>query len=372
MQVALSEKECKYLKSKPKDEGGLMSEIRAVFESERLTPMKCMQQGVAMAEARQMKPDDLSREDCQALLKMEYPKHIIAQKYGFSCRDFFLKLKEWGLVKKGKQGARENRAHKEPAQPIGETKAEPAQEAGAISPAIANDTAAPAMEAPEALTPADLTREQAARLLSQGTTKQQIKKMYGFRNDALLYYKLERWGLHRRQRQGSCKTDPEDVKRMAKAVLEGEKRGIVDPPNSAQEPEKAMDGDRPRTDLKPRPATETELREMFEEPPVSSAVTRVIDGEKPVPGFSAEDGRGSTIKNTLNDLNNHLFAELKRLSDEDLNGEALTDEISRAKAITGVASQIIANGNLVLRANQFIYDNNPRETEKQLPRMLEN
>ena len=29
------------------------------------------------------------------------------------------------------------------------------------------------------------------------------------------------------------------------------------------------------------------------------------------------------MKNTLGDLNNHLFAEIERLSDEDLQGEEL-------------------------------------------------
>ena len=44
------------------------------------------------------------------------------------------------------------------------------------------------------------------------------------------------------------------------------------------------------------------------------------------------------MKNKLVDLNNHLFAELERLSDEDLQGDELTAEIDRAKAITGVSN----------------------------------
>lgn len=56
------------------------------------------------------------------------------------------------------------------------------------------------------------------------------------------------------------------------------------------------------------------------------------------------------MKNKLTDLNNHLFAQLERLNDEDLTPEEMSAEISRAKAITGLASQIIANGTLVLKA----------------------
>lgn len=56
------------------------------------------------------------------------------------------------------------------------------------------------------------------------------------------------------------------------------------------------------------------------------------------------------MKNKLGDLNDHLFAEIERLGDEDLSGEALTQEILRAKAISGVAIQIIGNANLVLKA----------------------
>lgn len=62
------------------------------------------------------------------------------------------------------------------------------------------------------------------------------------------------------------------------------------------------------------------------------------------------------MRNTLGDLNNHLFAQLERLSDEDVKGDKLKEEMERAKAVTGLASQIIANGQLVLKAKQFMTD----------------
>ena len=57
------------------------------------------------------------------------------------------------------------------------------------------------------------------------------------------------------------------------------------------------------------------------------------------------------MKNKALDLNNHLFAQLERLGDEELAGEKLDEEIGRAKAIAGIAEQIIANGGLVLKAS---------------------
>ncbi|MFZ3132853.1 MAG: hypothetical protein WA125_17545 [Desulfosporosinus sp.] len=56
------------------------------------------------------------------------------------------------------------------------------------------------------------------------------------------------------------------------------------------------------------------------------------------------------MKNKFVDLNNHLFEQLERLNDESLSSEKLIEEIQRAKAITGIASQIVANGNMVLNA----------------------
>ena len=72
------------------------------------------------------------------------------------------------------------------------------------------------------------------------------------------------------------------------------------------------------------------------------------------------------MQNKLSDLHNHLFEEIERLGDEDLQGEKLIEEIERAKAITGIAAQIIANGTLLLKAK------NASENlgQENLPRML--
>ena len=80
------------------------------------------------------------------------------------------------------------------------------------------------------------------------------------------------------------------------------------------------------------------------------------------------------MKNTLGDLNNHLFAQLERLSDEDINGEQLKEEIVRAKAVTGLASQIIANGTLVLKGRhlqlEYGIDDGGGKEKKRMPKML--
>ena len=74
------------------------------------------------------------------------------------------------------------------------------------------------------------------------------------------------------------------------------------------------------------------------------------------------------MKNKMTDLHNHLFAQLERLSDEELKGDGLKEEIERSKAVAAVAREIIANGSLVLKAKRAIQD---REIGEEVPPMLE-
>jgi len=60
-------------------------------------------------------------------------------------------------------------------------------------------------------------------------------------------------------------------------------------------------------------------------------------------------------KNKLSDLNNHLFAQLERLGDENLTQDQLKGEIARAKSISGIAQNIITNAKVALEGVQFAY-----------------
>ncbi|GAB3021504.1 hypothetical protein [Bowmanella dokdonensis] len=59
------------------------------------------------------------------------------------------------------------------------------------------------------------------------------------------------------------------------------------------------------------------------------------------------------MKNKLSDLNNHLFAEMERLGNENLTDDELKVEIERAKSIAGISREIISNANLALRAKEL-------------------
>ena len=72
-------------------------------------------------------------------------------------------------------------------------------------------------------------------------------------------------------------------------------------------------------------------------------------------------------KNTLLDLNDHLFMQIERLNDDDLTGGQLVDEVKRAQAMAGLASQIIGSAGLMLKAVQV---NSGIETEGTVPRIL--
>ncbi|SES11646.1 hypothetical protein SAMN04487958_107154 [Vreelandella subterranea] len=47
------------------------------------------------------------------------------------------------------------------------------------------------------------------------------------------------------------------------------------------------------------------------------------------------------MKNKIDDLRNHLFAQLERLGDETLSGDALKEEIQRSRAVGEISGQVI-------------------------------
>lgn len=79
------------------------------------------------------------------------------------------------------------------------------------------------------------------------------------------------------------------------------------------------------------------------------------------------------MKNKLQDLNNHLFAQLERLDNEELTAEGLDTEIQRSKAITAISNQIINNAKLALDATKLQVEyGTAARTGVAMPEMLEN
>ncbi|MBK5722999.1 hypothetical protein JGH11_19200 [Dysgonomonas sp. Marseille-P4677] len=59
-------------------------------------------------------------------------------------------------------------------------------------------------------------------------------------------------------------------------------------------------------------------------------------------------------KNKLSDLNDHLFATLERLNEEDLSADQIEIESKRAEAIIGVSNQIINNAKITIDALKLV------------------
>lgn len=78
------------------------------------------------------------------------------------------------------------------------------------------------------------------------------------------------------------------------------------------------------------------------------------------------------MKNTLIDLNNHLFEQIERLNDEELDDNSLEKEIKRTKAMASLATNIIDNARLALDSQKFVEEQYGYETKRpKLPEMLE-
>jgi len=61
-------------------------------------------------------------------------------------------------------------------------------------------------------------------------------------------------------------------------------------------------------------------------------------------------------KNKLSDLNDHLFAQIERLSDENLTAAEIEMEAKRGAAIVDVADQILRGAALKVQAAKILSD----------------
>jgi hypothetical protein len=60
------------------------------------------------------------------------------------------------------------------------------------------------------------------------------------------------------------------------------------------------------------------------------------------------------VKNRLTDLNDILFAQLERLTDEALTSEALAQELQRTTSVVQVADRIVSTATLQLNCAKLI------------------
>lgn len=76
------------------------------------------------------------------------------------------------------------------------------------------------------------------------------------------------------------------------------------------------------------------------------------------------------MKNSLCDLNDHLFACLEGLMNDELEPEQLEKEIRRAQAVNNVAKTIIQNGRTQIEAMKLREEMLLNAGKGQLPEML--
>lgn len=76
------------------------------------------------------------------------------------------------------------------------------------------------------------------------------------------------------------------------------------------------------------------------------------------------------MKNTLLDLNNHLFEQLERLTDDELTDEQIEREIKKTDAVVKIADKIIESGQLAFRTMQHMDEYGYGNANRSVPTML--
>lgn len=76
------------------------------------------------------------------------------------------------------------------------------------------------------------------------------------------------------------------------------------------------------------------------------------------------------MKNSIDDLNNHLFAQLERLGDEELTAEGIEKECKRAKSISDVASKLLDSASISLRHATLVGEYGSSLNKETMPKLL--
>ncbi|MBN9235132.1 MULTISPECIES: hypothetical protein [Phyllobacteriaceae] len=72
------------------------------------------------------------------------------------------------------------------------------------------------------------------------------------------------------------------------------------------------------------------------------------------------------MKNRITDLNDHLFAQMERLSQEGLTSDELEAEVQRTEAMVQIADKIVDNARLGIAAATLVANHGDR-FRKDLP-----
>lgn len=76
------------------------------------------------------------------------------------------------------------------------------------------------------------------------------------------------------------------------------------------------------------------------------------------------------MKNSLADLNNHLFEMIERINDDSLTAEKLELEQKRTEAVVGISKTILESGRLQLEILKMQGGYEKRVDKKDMPELL--
>lgn len=62
------------------------------------------------------------------------------------------------------------------------------------------------------------------------------------------------------------------------------------------------------------------------------------------------------MKNTIQDLMNHQFAMLETVTDPNIKGEVLQEELARAKAVVDICGTMVSTYRIALDAQKAVFE----------------